>query len=301
MGQDGARLVARLETARLLPAPPRRIAWNLGSCRATRAVLLIVAVLAIAFPSMAQTDLTPQALPPAPTPTSEWRVSISAGALVSPDYLGSDSHSLSLLLNPDIRWRQDTLFLSLRDGLGTTLLRHGNVHMGAVLRPRFGRDQDDNDALRGMGDICAAGEGGIFLRYADQNWRGTLELRQGFGGHSGLVADALLDRVLRLRPDLILSAGPRLSWGSEDFAQTYFGVDTEQARRSGYPRFAPQDYRFAGVAASLTWVLGDRWSVTAFGEVGRIFGDAADSPLVDGRGSATQTLVGLTLGWHLLP
>ncbi|WP_372617370.1 MipA/OmpV family protein [Falsiroseomonas sp.] len=258
-------------------------------------------MLAIASPSAAQTELAPQALPPAPAPAGEWRVSIGAGALVSPDYLGSDSFTLSPLASPEIRWREDTLFLSLRDGLGATLLRHGNVYMGAILRARFGRDQDDNDALRGMGDIRPAGEGGLFLRYADAAWRGALELRQGFGGHSGLVADARLDRVLRLRQDLILSAGPRLSWGSEDFAETYFGVDTEQARRSGYARFTPQDYWFAGVAASVTYVLDDRWSVTAFGEVGRILGDAADSPLVDGRGSATQALFGLVLGWRFLP
>jgi outer membrane protein len=263
--------------------------------------LPVAAVLALASPSAAQTGLTPQALPPASAPAGEWRASISAGAVVSPDYPGSDSFALSPLVNPEIRWREDTLFLSLRDGLGATFLRHGNVYMGAILRARFGRDQDDHDALRGMGDICPAGEGGLFLRYADAAWRGALELRQGFGGHSGLVADARLDRVLRLRPDLILSAGPRLSWGSEDFAQSYFGVDSEQARRSGNQRFVPQDYWFAGVAASLTWAIGDRWGVTAFGEVGRILGDAADSPLVDGRGSATQALIGLAIGWQLLP
>jgi outer membrane protein len=269
--------------------------------RAASAIFPIVAMLAIASSSLAQTDLTPQALPPAPAPADALRVSIGAGALLSPDYLGSDSHTLSPLLSPEIRWRQDTLFLSLRDGLGATLLRHGNVAMGAVLRPRFGRDQDDNEALRGMGDIRPAGEGGVFLRYADARWRGLLELRQGFGGHSGIVADARLDRVMRLRPDLILSAGPRLSWGNEDFAATYFGVEAEQARRSGYARFAPQDYWFAGAATSLTLLLDSRWSVTAFGEVGRILGDAADSPLVDGRGSATQALFGVTLGWRFLP
>lgn len=301
MGQDSTRFASRLQSARWSPVPPRGIPWSRGGRRATHTVLLMATVLAIASPSAAQTDLAPQALPPAPVPAGDWQVFIGAGALISPDYLGSDSHGLSPLVSPDIRWREDTLFLSLRDGLGATLLRQGNVYLGAVLRPRFGRDQDDNAALRGMGDIRPAGEGGLFLRYADLSWRGTLEVRQGFGGHSGLVADARLDRVLRLRPDLILSVGPRLSWGSDDFAQTYFGVDAEQARRSGYQRFAPQDYWFAGVAASLTWVLDDRWSVTAFSEVGRVLGDAADSPLVDGRGSAAQTLFGLTLGWKLLP
>ncbi len=301
MGQSCAPPAARFADARPSSFSPGRDRRNGTRPPAARIALLVAAVLAFESPARAQTDLTPQAMPPPSTAGGEWRVSVGAGALLSPDYLGSDSHTLSPLLSPDIRWRQDTLFLSLRDGLGATLLRHGPVSMGVVLRPRFGRDQDDNDALRGMGDIRPAGEGGLFMRYANPNWRGALELRQGFGGHSGLVADARLDRVLRLRPDLILTAGPRLSWGSEDFAETYFGVDVEQSRRSGYQRFAPQDYWFAGVAASLTLQLDTRWSLTAFGEAGQILGDAADSPLVDGRGSATQALFGLTLNWQFLP
>lgn len=301
MEQSFARPTDQFAVAPPSSVPPGRTTQTGRKPWPAGMALLIAAVMAYAPPSLARTDLTPQALPPAPVPGSDWRVSVGAGAVLAPDYLGSDSHTLSPLLGPDIRWREDTLFLSLRDGLGATILRHGPFSMGAVLRPRFGRDQDDNDALRGMGDIRPAGEGGAFLRYADPNWRGSLELRQGFGGHSGLVADARLDRVLHLRPDLILSAGPRLSWGSEDFAETYFGVDAEQSRRSGYQRFAPRDYWFAGVAASVTMRLDTRWSVTAFGEAGQIFGDAADSPLVDGRGSATQALFGLTLNWQFLP
>lgn len=281
--------------------PFRRMAWNLAGRGAAHAALVVAAVLAIASPAAAQSSLAPQALPPPLVPAGEWRMSIGAGALVAPDYLGSDSFSLSPIVSPEIRWREDTVFLSLRDGLGVTLLRQGRVSMGGILRPRFGRDQDDHDALRGMGDIGIAGEGGVFLRYADPAWRAALELRQGFGGHSGVVADARLDRVVRLRPDLILTAGPRLSWGSEDFAETFFGVDARQASRSGYARFAPQEYWFAGVAAGVIWALNDRWSMTAFGEVGRILGDAADSPLVDGRGSATQAVLGLAVNWQFMP
>lgn len=252
-------------------------------------------------PALAQTGLAPQAAPAVGAPRLDsWRIGLGAGVLFAPDYLGSNDWRASPVMAPEIRSPQDRFFLSFRDGLGTTLLRDGGFTAGLLLRPRFGRDQDDNDALRGMGDIRLAGEAGGFLSYADRDWLVRGELRQGFGGHSGVMADARVDRVFRLRPDLLLSTGPRVSWGSGDFAETYFGVDTDQSRRSGYRVFRPGDYWFAGVAAGTTWLISDRWTGVAFGEVGRILGDAADSPLVD-RGSATQGVVGLTLVYRFQP
>ncbi len=255
----------------------------------------------LAHPALAQSGLAPQAAPALGQPGLDtWRVNIGAGALFAPDYPGSNDWRVTPVVAPEIRSPGDRFFLSFRDGLGTTLLRDGGFSAGLVLRPRFGRDQDDNDALRGMGDIRLAGEGGAFLAWGDRDWLVRGEVRQGFGGHSGVLADARLDRIFRPRPDLIVSAGPRLTWGSGDFAETWFGVDADQSRRSGYQRFTPKDYWFAGVAAGATWLLADRWALIGFAEVGRILGDSADSPLVD-RGSATQGIVGLTAVYRFQP
>ncbi|WP_237214998.1 MipA/OmpV family protein [Falsiroseomonas oryziterrae] len=255
----------------------------------------------LAAPAVAQTGLAPQAAPAiGALGADNWRVAIGVGALLTPDYLGSNDWTVRPLAAFDIRTPQDGIFISFRDGAGATLLRNGPVSAGVLVRPRFGRDQDDNDALRGMGDVDLAGEAGAFVSYSDGTYLARAELRQGFGGHSGVLADARLDRIFRARPDLILSAGPRLSWGSRDFAETYFGVDERQSQRSGYEVFRPRDYWFAGVAAGVTWVISDRWAVIGFGEVGRIFGDAADSPLVD-RGTPTQAVAGLTLTYRFWP
>lgn len=265
--------------------------------RAAAAAMLCLS----AAPALAQTGLAPQAAPAVGAPgLDRWRIGLGAGVLFTPDYLGSNDWTFEPVIAPEIRSPNDTFFLSFRDGLGVTLLREGAFSAGLVLRPRFGRDQDDNDALRGMGDIGIAGEGGAFVSYSDGTYLAKAELRQGFGGHSGVLADARLDRVFRAGPQLILSAGPRLSWGSRDFAETYFGVDQRQASRSGYAEFRPSDYWFAGVAAGATWLVSDRWSLIAFGEVGRILGGAEDSPLVE-RGSATQGIVGLTVAYRFQP
>lgn len=263
--------------------------------------LLALLALLLPAPALAQTGLAPQAAPALGAPGSDqWRFGIGAGVLLTPDYLGSNDFKLRPLLSPDIRGPNDVVFLSFRDGLGATLYQDGPFSAGVVLRPRFGRDQDDNPALRGMGDIRFSGEGGGFVSYADGTWLARAEVRYGFGGYSGAVADARLDRVWRVHPRVILSAGPRLSWGGSGFAETFFGVDETQAQRSGYRPFRPSDYWFAAAAAGATWVIDQRWSVIVFGEVGQIFGQAADSPLID-RGSATQAVLGATLAWRFWP
>jgi outer membrane protein len=252
-------------------------------------------------PAAAQTGLGPQAAPALGTPLQDqWRFAIGAGALMSPDYLGSNNYGVRPLLSPDIRSPNDTFFLSFRDGLGFTLLREGPFSGGVLVKPRPGRDQDDNSALAGMGDIRWSGEAGGFLSYGTREWLVRGEVRQAFGGYSGLVAEARLDRIFRPRQDLILSTGPRLSWGNSGFAETWFGVDPSQSQRSGYPVFTPNNYWFAAVAAGATWVINERWAMIAFGEVGQILGQSADSPLID-RGSATQAVVGLTLAYRFWP
>lgn len=252
-------------------------------------------------PALAQTNLAPQAAPALGAPGFDrWRVAIGAGVLYSPDYLGSNEWRVMPVISPEIRAPFDTFFLSFRDGLGGTVFREGPFSAGLVLRPRFGRDQDDNDALRGMGDIRMSGEARAFVADTDREWLVRGEVRQGFCGHSRVMADARLDRIFRVHESVIVSAGPRLSWGSRDFAETFFGVDPHQSQRSGYGVFRPRDHWFAGLAAGATWVISERWAAIAFGEVGRILGDSADSPLVE-RGSETQGIVGLTAAYRFYP
>lgn len=266
-----------------------------------RAAALLLPCL-FAAPALAQTGLAPLAAPAIGLPpVNEWRGGIGGGVLVTPDYLGSHQSKARPLAVVDIRGPMDVVFFSFRDGIGATLLRSGPMTAGPVLRPRFARDQDDNEALRGMGDVDIAGEAGAFLGYSDGTWFARAELRQGFGGHSGVVADARLDRIFRVQPNLILSTGPRISWGNGSFAETYFGVDQAQSQRTGYTVFTPADFLFGGIAAGATWVLSERWAVIGFGEVGRIFGTAADSPLVDRRGEPTQAVAGLTLTYRFWP
>lgn len=251
------------------------------------------ALLGGAAPGLAQTNPAPAAEPA----KTQWRLTVGAGGMVAPTYLGSDEYDFDALPLFDLRYA-DRAFLSTRDGLGANLLRGPNLKAGPILKFRFGRDQDDDAALRGLGNVDPAWEAGGFVRYDLKPMTLGAELRQGMGGHDGTVGDLFASWSTNLSRSVMLTAGPRASFGSEDYTQTYFGIDAGQAARSGYSRYNA-DGLFAsfGLGAAVNWRMTDSLSLGGFAGVDRILGDAANSPIVDQAGSATQGRVGVTLGY----
>lgn len=230
-----------------------------------------------------------------PAEAQDWRVTLGAGAMLAPTYLGSDEYEVDALPLVDIRY-SDLLFLSTRDGLGANLLRGERLTAGPVLKYRFGRDQDDDDALRGLGDVDPAGEAGAFLKYRVAKLSFGTELRQGFGGHEGLIGDLWVNRRFDAGDKWEFNVGPKLTMASGDFTETYFGIDAGQAARSGYNRYeADGVFVSYGLNASAGYKLTPQVRLGAFAGIEQIAGDAADSPIVDQAGSATQARFGATL------
>lgn len=248
------------------------------------ALLLPVTVLAVQ-PAAAQDGKDP------------WRITLGAGAAWAPDYLGSDDYDVDPLPVVDIRYR-DRFFLSSRDGLGFNASRLENLRFGPLVKYRTGRDQDDDDDLRGMGDIDPAGEAGVFAEYRMLPFTFGAELRQGFGGHEALVGDLKAAWVGKLTDKISFSIGPQLSFASSDFTETYFGVDAAQSARSGYRRYDADGWYYSyGLSGAITDRITDNITMAYFAGVSRIAGDAADSPLVDEAGDATQARLGITISY----
>lgn len=250
----------------------------------------VAAALLAALPAVAQTGATGG---------DDFKLTVGGGALYQPSYLGSDHYDVDPLPLFDLRYAGARFFLSTRDGLGANLAPQGsNLKIGPVVKYRFARDQDDDDALRGMGDVDAAGEAGGFVHYDLRPFKLGAEVRQGFGGHDGVVSDLFANWSTNLSNTLMLTVGPRATIASKDFNQTYFGVDGGQAARTGYRQYNPDGaYYSYGLGANLTYMLTERVSLGTFAGIDRIAGDAADSPLVDQAGSPTQARFGITLGY----
>lgn len=263
-------------------------------------------VMLIALPQMAVAE---GSKPNAGEPEG-WNFSIGLGAIATPNYLGDDAYSLSVVPDLRVAWA-DRFFASVGQGVGYNVINANGWRAGPILKYDFGRDEDgsspfslsggDTNDLRGLGDVDGTFELGGFVEYTYANVAGKLELRQGIGGHEGLIGDAELKykRAFKLgQSRAIVTFGPELTFGNSNYMSTYFDVNAAQAAASGLTAFdADGGLLSYGIGGSLTYLVTPRVAVTWFAGYDRLTGDAADSSLVKERGSANQFGGGLFVSY----
>lgn len=268
------------------------------------AALAFCALLALPAQALAQ---DPGAMA---EPADGWSITLGGALIAAPAWQGSSETAVSVF--PDIRANYgDTLFASIPDGLGWNAINQDGWKAGPIAKIRFGRDEEDggspfrvtgdSDDLRGLGDIDAAVEVGGFVEKrfgAADDWRLRGELRQGFGGHEGALADISLTYQARWGRTR-LSLGPRVSLASEDYMQTYFGIDAGQSLRSGLPAYSAGGGVLSyGVGGAAVVPINRQAGFTLFGGFDRLGDEAANSPLVRLRGDRDQVTIGIGFGYR---
>ncbi len=285
-----------------------------------RSLLLIPALAATLAASVAAQGVAPgvplSAQRPAQPVPKAWSLTLAVAPVFAPAWQGSRDQALSVF--PDIRLNyRDAVFFSIPDGLGWNLVNRDGWKLGPLVKLRFGRQESTggspflvtggSTALRGMGDVDLAGEAGGFaqLSFAGRKGRIRAEVRQGFGGHDGLVADVTAgwsDRFGKPTAPWIWSAGLRSTFAGADYVQTYFGVTPEQALATGLRVYrAGSGLVSTGANGSLTKPLGRAGrdgALTLFAGYDRLADAATDSSLIRERGRRNQFSVGLSYGYR---
>ena len=253
--------------------------------------LFILAVFLAVLPSVARAVDT--------SPKGYWTVSIGVDGWFVPRWQGSDGSQIFVpvpLL--DIRKAgTPERFRGPRDGFGLALLDRGQLRVGPVLSIRLPRKEYKDTKLTGLGDIDAAYEFGIFADYMWAPWlRTRAEVRQGTGGHHGIVADLYADVIGAISRQLIVSAGPRIALATNSATSPYFSINGTQSAASGLPVYdAKGGMRSYGAGAKLRYLLNQQWGTHVFVEYDRLAGDAKNSPLVSMRGTPDQWMFGAGL------
>ncbi|MGU3493160.1 MipA/OmpV family protein [Xanthobacteraceae bacterium A53D] len=231
----------------------------------------------------------------------DWYLTIGASARMAPEYPGADDYGF----RPGFIFRISKAsslnsFRSVDDNPSIALYDTGRFRIGAVGRLDWGRDQDDSDRLRGMGDVDFSVEAGGFAEWYAMDWlRLRGELRYGFGGYSGLMGDLAADVIVPYE-SWRFAFGPRMKIAGSGYTQAYFGVTPLQAFSANY-LFNPLPVYNAGggvlsygVTAQLTKNFNNGFEAGVFGTYNRLVGDAADSPLTQ---SENQFLAGVSLSY----
>ena len=238
----------------------------------------------------------PPAIPPPSPPPPSWTVELGGEARTLPHYQGSDVYGIYPVPFVDVRDAgTPPRFHAPRDGMGYALYDTDMLKAGPVAQIELGRRVKHNPALDGLGDVGITVEAGGFVDYWPNRWvRARVELRQGIGGHHGIVSDQTLDVVLPVGPQWTLSGGPRMTMATREANTPYFGVDPAQSAASGLPVYdVGGGIRSVGVGTQARYQWTPKWASHAFVEYSRLSGDVGNSPIVTQRGSPDQAMFGL--------
>ena len=224
-------------------------------------------------------------------------ITLGGGAQTYPKYPGADSYGLNFL--PIFGWRREGApmpFEAPDDGAGFGILPNESAfNFGPSLEFQNKRQEEDVGAA--VGDVGFTVEAGGFVEiFPSDNIRLRAELRQGIGGHKGMVGDLGIDIVARDDDRYIFSIGPRARWADNDYHDAYFGVTPAVTTATGLATYDPDGGFYAlGAMAGLTYRLGRNWGLQGYVGYDRLIGDAADSPIVRAFGSRSQFSGGLGL------
>lgn len=121
--------------------------------------------------------------------------------------------------------------------------------------------------------------------------------RYAFGGARGLIGEAGVDITAKLTPQLEIVGGPVVSFASEDYMDTYFGVTSAESVATG-GRLGAYDpsggVKSAGLQIEARYEFIPDTFVTVNAAYTTYLGDARESPIVK-SGSEHNFTVGLGL------
>lgn len=220
-------------------------------------------------------------------------LSVGVGPVYQPDYFGSDDFELEADPQVYVKFR-NFVFLD-DDGADFALLGFSGFAFGPSIRLVGDRDESENPALQGLGDVGRTVELGAFAAttFAD-SFTFRFKVRKGVAtGHRGLIVDSSLTALLFRWGRLSTSVTGQTSWIGDRYADTFFSVNEEQSLNSGLPQFeAGRGFRDFGGSFNAFINIGRRWSLNPYISYRYIVDNIADTPIISEFGDRNQYVVG---------
>ncbi len=220
-------------------------------------------------------------------------LSIGVGPEYRPDYFGSD----------DYEWRADPeVYVKFRnfvfldnDGADIALFGFSGFSFGPSVRLVGDRDESDNPALNGLGDIDHTFEVGGFAatKFLDR-FLFRAKIRKGVvGGHDGLSVDAAGTALLFRYGRVSTSVSANATWIGDSYADTYFSITPAQSLASGLPVYdAGRGVRDVGGSFNAYINIMKRWSLNPYVSYRYIMPEFADTPFIEQFGDQNQYIAG---------
>jgi outer membrane protein len=229
---------------------------------------------------------------------------IGLGVSVAPDYEGSDDYEAFPAPFGHYGWESGRYVdLGGTSGAERAARLEANIltrdwggvwHFGPVVQYRLKRDDDvEDDKVKRMKEVDAATEAGGFVGFKLDAWSASFTFVGDVSSeHKGGVGYLNGGYELPIDTKLKLSLGAHLTWASDGYMQTYFGVTPGDAARSGLTvQSASSGLKDTGLSLTGHYSFNKTWGLVGNLSYTRMLNDAKDSPLVDSedsRGDANQ-------------
>lgn len=227
--------------------------------------------------------------------SGDWSLTVGGDFYRQPRFTGSSKYIMSA--QPLISFGRTGVaerFSSRNDNISFALMDMQDFRLGVTgefLSARGGSQAD------GLKDIPWGGEIGGFMEFYPTDWfRLRTELRHGVRAHKGIVGEVAGDAFYDVTPQIRVSGGPRVSFASKKYFDTYYGINAEESVASGLSVYDPDGggISSAGLGGAITWLTTDKITTTLYAEYEKLQGKAARSSLVSERGSRNQLTVGVS-------
>lgn len=209
---------------------------------------------------------------------SKWEFVLGAGAIYGPTFEGAEDYETQALPFFSVSYG-DRLSVDF-GGLSYDVYNAGPLSLSTKLGYSFGRKEDDDPHLAGLGDI----EGGASLGFGVDYELGPAllfaDLERSFGDDEGLVGKFGVEYSQPVG-QVLLGAGVSATWADDNHMQSFFGVTGAQSAASGLAQYdAGAGFKRADLELSATYMFAENWMLRGQVSVGELLGDAADSPIV---------------------
>ena len=274
----------------------------------SRWIIAAAAATLLSTPAAAQDEALPD-----PNDNAD-RYTIGVGAGFVPDYEGSNDHKL--IPAAAIRGKVNGISFATRGTyLYVDLLRRPKSGIDFDFGPivgvrlnRTGKVKDDLvDALPErktaieLGGFAGVSFHGLTNPYDTLSYRFDVT-KDVASAHRSTVISHSIDFGTPLSRTLYVSASLSGDWTGDRYADYYFSIDADDSLASTLPVF-DADGGFKNwklgllVNQSLSGDLLNGWSLFGLASYGRLAGDYKDSPITDLRGSPTQTMGAIGVGY----
>ena len=232
--------------------------------------------------------------PEAPAVEGQTATSAGLGFGIVPDYEGSEDYTVVPLPYLSMRFANNMSVLWVANKVSANLVPSRNWMAGPLVEYIRSRADVDNNRVDRLKNVDASLMMGAFVGYRIDRFTFMLEAMQD-------VADGNDGAVVRLKGSYHMPIDEEwsarfivyTSWASDDYMETYFGINGADSRRSGLKTYdADSGFKDVGFVVPVTYSPWEHWSF--MGAVGykRLVGDAEDSPVVDDEGDPNQFVAG---------